>query len=119
MPSIISRRSGEFGKALPSQSQPFAENRELPRRTLTSRSCGNKARFAQHAVLWSNQPYPRRASEFSAVFEWRKRQRGYWVNPTSAATQVPARAGELATSTPPAVSSSRVEKLRKSAMSGR
>ena len=37
-----------------------------------------KADFAQRAVLWSNQPYPRRASEFSAVFEWWERQSGFW-----------------------------------------
>ena len=37
-----------------------------------------KADFAQRAVLWSNQAYPRRASEFSAVFEWWERQSGCW-----------------------------------------
>ena len=37
-----------------------------------------KADFAQRAVLWSNQAYPRRASEFSAVFEWLERQSDSW-----------------------------------------
>ena len=37
-----------------------------------------KADFAQSAVLWSNQAHPRRASEFSAVFEWLERQSGVW-----------------------------------------
>src|ERR1700675_1431273 len=37
-----------------------------------------KADFAQGAVLWSNQAYPRRASEFSAVLECLERQSGFW-----------------------------------------
>jgi len=60
-------RLGE--RVAPGREGAFAQ-RMRRSETSPSRSLRKKADFAQGAVLWSNQAYPRRASEFSAVFEW-------------------------------------------------
>ena len=76
-----------------------------------------KADFAQRAVLWSNQPYPalhQRLRQFSNG----KTDRAVFGEPAECCDSSAGPGWGTGEDTSPAVSSSSVEKLRKSAMSG-